>query len=266
MVLKEILVLLDKSPLAADRLDLALILAQQHQAGIVGLNVVTHSLFEALQRSHPDGEPGLQEMFLDKCAQAGVRATWQGIDVKSLTGSVAEIVNHHACFADLVIVGQTDQAARERSNEADLPERVVLGSGKPVLIVPYAGTFTSIGDKVLVAWKSGRESARALSDAAPLLKNAGSVSIFEVKPSEAELDNMGRLCAHLASHGIQAKAETSIVTELAIGDVLLNRVADEGNDLLVMGAFAHTHFGTYVLGDVAKHVLRHMTVPVLMSH
>jgi nucleotide-binding universal stress UspA family protein len=266
MVLKDILVLLDKSPHAANRLDLAIRLAQQHQAGVTGLNVVSHSLFEVLQRTPPDEETGLQEMFLHKCSQAGVASTWHGVDIRARTSSVAEIVNHHACFADLVIVGQTEQAAKERSNEADLPERVVLGSGKPVLIVPYAGSFTSLGDRVLVAWKSGRESARALADVLPLLKKACAVSIFEVNPSDAELDNMERLCAHLEHHEIQAKTETSIVTELAVGDVLLNKVADEGSELLVMGAYAHTHFGTYVLGDVAKHVLKHMTVPVLMSH
>jgi nucleotide-binding universal stress UspA family protein len=33
-----------------------------------------------------------------------------------------------------------------------------------------------------------------------------------------------------------------------------------------MGAFAQTRLGTPALGDVARHILKYMTVPVLMSH
>jgi nucleotide-binding universal stress UspA family protein len=266
MALKDILVLMDNSPHAVERLDLAIQLAQHHQAGIIGLNVFTHSLLELLQRTTPAEEQDLQEMFLYKSAQAGVAATWHSAETKPLANSVAEVVNHFACFADLVVIGQTEYAAKEKNGEGDLPERIVMGSGKPVLIVPYAVTFSSLGNRVLVAWKSGRESTRVISDSVPLLKNAGTVSIFEVNPSVDEKDAMERLCTYLAHHEIHARVETSKVTELGIGDVLLNQVSDEGSDLLIMGAFAHNHFGSYVLGDVAKHVLKHMTVPVLMSH
>jgi glutamate dehydrogenase len=160
----------------------------------------------------------------------------------------------------------SDHGARDKVVEADLPERVVLGSGKPVLIVPYTGSFSSVGDRVLIAWKSGRESSRALTDALPLLKRADAVSVFEVNPTDGEKDDMERLCAYLERHDVPARMETSIVTELVVGDVLLNRLADEGSDLLVMGACAQSHFGAAVIGEVARHVLRHMTVPIFMSH
>jgi nucleotide-binding universal stress UspA family protein len=117
-----------------------------------------------------------------------------------------------------------------------------------------------------VAWKTNRESSRALNDALPLLKRSGHVHVIQVNPTDQGREDLERLCAHLAAHAVSARTETSIVTELGIGDVLLNRIADGGNDLLVMGAYAYTHFGNYVLGDVARHILRHMTVPVLMSH
>jgi nucleotide-binding universal stress UspA family protein len=56
------------------------------------------------------------------------------------------------------------------------------------------------------------------------------------------------------------------VSGTEVGDTLLNRVCEEGFDLLVMGAYAHTPQGKIVLGSVARHLLEHMTVPVLMSH
>jgi nucleotide-binding universal stress UspA family protein len=48
--------------------------------------------------------------------------------------------------------------------------------------------------------------------------------------------------------------------------MLLNRCADEGIDLLVMGAFAQSRRGQQTLGDVGRYLLEFMTVPVLMSH
>ncbi|MFX7996900.1 hypothetical protein ABTK59_20175, partial [Acinetobacter baumannii] len=51
----------------------------------------------------------------------------------------------------------------------DFVETLILESGRPVLVVPYAGRFTSVAQRVLVAWSGGRESARALHDAMPLM-------------------------------------------------------------------------------------------------
>jgi len=266
MGLKNILVHLDTQPHTEERLDCALALANKVGARIIGLSVITHSLLDPAEQDAIRAEINLQEMFERKVEQAGVHAEWQRVDVRVLQSSVAEVVNHYACFADLVVVGQPDTRSKHASGNADLPARVILGSGRPVLIVPYAGSFTTIGENVLVAWHAGRESSRSLNDALPILKRADHVHLFEINPSEQAREDLERLCAHLADHSVTARAETSVVTELAIGDVLLNRVADGGSDLLVMGAYAYTHFGTYVLGEIARHIMRHMTVPVLMSH
>jgi nucleotide-binding universal stress UspA family protein len=47
---------------------------------------------------------------------------------------------------------------------------------------------------------------------------------------------------------------------------LLSRVADEGTDMLVMGGYGHSRIREVIMGGVTHHILRHMTVPVLMSH
>ena len=41
---------------------------------------------------------------------------------------------------------------------------------------------------------------------------------------------------------------------------------DVGADLLVMGAYGHARLREMVLGGATRHILQHMTVPVLMSH
>jgi nucleotide-binding universal stress UspA family protein len=48
--------------------------------------------------------------------------------------------------------------------------------------------------------------------------------------------------------------------------VLLSRVADLGADMIVAGAYHHSHLRETLLGGVSRDLLDHMTVPVLMSH
>jgi nucleotide-binding universal stress UspA family protein len=74
------------------------------------------------------------------------------------------------------------------------------------------------------------------------------------------------ICEHLERHGVKAAPERVIVSNSSVGDALLNRACEEGFDLVVMGAYAHTPQGKLALGSVAKHLLKQMTVPVLMSH
>jgi hypothetical protein len=47
---------------------------------------------------------------------------------------------------------------------------------------------------------------------------------------------------------------------------LLSHIADQGSDLLVMGAYGHSRLRELVLGGVTRTILREMTVPVLMAH
>ena len=44
----------------------------------------------------------------------------------------------------------------------------MIDSGRPVLVVPYAGTFERVGRRVLVAWDGTREANRGLSRARAL--------------------------------------------------------------------------------------------------
>jgi nucleotide-binding universal stress UspA family protein len=48
--------------------------------------------------------------------------------------------------------------------------------------------------------------------------------------------------------------------------MLLSRAADKGADLIVMGAYGHSRLRELVLGGATRHILEHMTVPVLMAH
>lgn len=266
MELKNILIVLDCSPSCTARLELAIKLSKQHAARLVGLYIVSHGFFEPKQNEAASHIDQVRSDFNEATSRVGVDAHWIGVDKSIMGVGIAEIVNQHAYYHDLVVVGQDEPGNVERSLPSDLPERVVLGSGRPVLIVPYAGNYTQFGQRIMLAWKAGRESARVANDAMPLLKKAAEVYVVEVNSPTPDAIHAEMFCTHLQLHGVAAKPENIPAPEVTVGDALLNRISVEGDDLLVMGAYAHTRLGSLTLGDVARHILKHMTVPVLMSH
>jgi nucleotide-binding universal stress UspA family protein len=178
------------------------------------------------------------------------------------------VVIEHGRSADLIVTGQTDPDW-EASPLQDVAEHLALESGRPVLVVPYVGRYPEIGRNVVIAWKAGRESARAVFDALPILEQAEQVQILEIDESGgrrngAAVDNT--IAVALARHGLKPTVRTSIAGDISIGDEILSRLADMGADLLVMGAYGHSRMRELVFGGVTRHVAKHMTVPTLFSH
>lgn len=65
---------------------------------------------------------------------------------------------------------------------------------------------------------------------------------------------------------MKAEAAYLKAEDIDVGNMLLSRIADEDADLLVMGAYGRSRLREIVLGGATRHILDHMTVPVLMSH
>jgi nucleotide-binding universal stress UspA family protein len=179
---------------------------------------------------------------------------------------IASVVMEHGRAADLIVAGQTDPDW-DLSPLLDFPERLALESGRPVLVIPYVGRYPRIGRNVVIAWKPGRESARAVFDALPLLKGAENVHILEIKRRDQHgLAPDTSIAAALARHGIKPSIRTSVAPDISVGDELLSRLSDLDADLLVMGAYGHSRMRELVFGGVTRHIARHMTVPTLFSH
>ncbi|HEX2115333.1 MAG TPA: universal stress protein [Alphaproteobacteria bacterium] len=135
--------------------------------------------------------------------------------------------------------------------------------------MPYVGSPHDFGHRVIVAWNGSREAARAMGDAMPLLRQAQSVCVVSIN---AEGETQGQpgpaaeLTRRLADHGIQAEPQVLRSDDISAADMLLSRIADLGADSLVMGCFGHSRLREIVLGGTTRDVLRHATVPVLLSH
>ncbi|MFD1624246.1 universal stress protein [Azospirillum griseum] len=273
MSYKHILVHLDSSPHVGARLDAAITLAQRHGAFLRGLfaqndrnatSVIARRssdhLAEAAVRS--------QALFSEKLAAAGVNGQWHGLTHGEHNHVIREAIIWSR-FADLTILGQYDREVGSDGAPEELNEQVVLNSGRPVLVIPYAGSFPVIGKRVAVAWNAEREAARALADSLPLLEKADEVTVITVLTQAAagapESPRVG-LLDHLAFHGITAEQTHFTVSDIGAMDALLARTMDTGADLLVMGAHGHYGFPFLHRGSGTRHVLRTCPVPILLSH
>ncbi len=272
MAYKDILLHLDNSPSCPARIELAISIARTHGAHVKGLFVVSHAYYNPRNvRGVTEAALKLEAHFTEKASQAGISFEWLYVDWSVIGVSITEIIDLYAYYSDLVIISQPDLGSQNVGTPADLPERLGLGSGRPLLVVPYSGVFSSAVERVMIAWKSGRESSRVVNDAMPFLEKARHVTIVTIHTSVSDSDSterdVQRLCTYLSRHQVTAvHDQVQASSNFPLGDVLLNHACEQKMDLLAMGAFASTRRGNFVLGPVAKHLMSQMTLPVMISH
>jgi nucleotide-binding universal stress UspA family protein len=285
MSYKTILVHLSDSRRAEKILSPALQLAERYNAHLIGLHAhapvnappvsmpYTSEVLARLASQVRSNAEGIADTFLRMSKGRPFVAEWQMHKVAQT--ELATDVLSQGRSADLIIAGQTD-GAWDLSPLLDFPERLALESGRPVLVIPHAGSHANIGRNVVIAWKSGRESARAVFDALPFLKDAANVHILEYAESgrsDGILAADTSIAAALARHGIKpiihsdvAPGLRALAPDTRVGDQILSRLVDLDADLLVMGAYGHSRMRELIFGGVTRHLMKQMTVPTLFSH
>jgi nucleotide-binding universal stress UspA family protein len=274
MALKDILVHVDNSQQSQRRVDAAINLAAAHHAHLIGLYVMSYPYIAGHIRAQIS--PEFIDQHLEAVRQAAAKAetdftarlTRAGIKVewRSLEGDPVAVLALHSRYADIAVVGQPDSKESETTSDAVMADKLILSVGRPVLVIPNSGAYPVIGERILVAWDASRHAARALHDAIPFLLSAKHVSVVTVNPKGVEKEPGADICLHLARHGIKAEAAHLTASDFDAGGALLARAADQKIDLFVMGAYGHARWREIVLGGVTRHMLEHMTMPVLLSH
>ena len=280
--LRSILLHVDASPRSAARFQLARELGLQHGAVVTALYAVSSSylaqplaftegsaaVLPMLEQIDTDRRLAAKALF-DREQKPGAPAMrWADVGTDpAVKGFAAQ-----ALYADLLVLGQRDASDPLADGEpADFVESVLFASGRPALIVPYAGALTSVGRDVLVAWQPTREAARAVTGALPLLQRARNVHVVGWAADAAQTQ-AGRLdlAGYLHSHGVEPRVQyhgaASGESEGEVGERLLSLAADVQADLLVMGCYGHSRARELVLGGASRTILRSMTLPVLMAH
>ncbi|RZM01973.1 MAG: universal stress protein [Variovorax sp.] len=271
---RSILVHVDSSRHAVERVRTARRIAEAFDAQGTGM----HCAVSAILR-YPHGLDALSAEAIDafadidrRChAQARAafvegRAGSERLLWEEASGNEPFDFARRACYADLLIVGQRDDAdaSADELPPTFLPS-LLVGSGRPALVLPFIGAQANLGRRILIGWKETREAARAVSAALPWLRGAARVDAVCHGPGAA--DALARLAQYLRAHGVTPALRASDAPDASdMGERLLSLAADVEADLLVMGCYGHSRAREWLLGGATRTVLETMTLPVLMSH
>ena len=273
MAYKEIVVHVGPDERSAVRLDAAVELAERHEGKVTGIYVLSRlivpgfasfelstEVYKRLDTEQRALSEEAERQFAERMAKSTAPSEW-----RLTTGDPVDALTTSAHYADIAVVGQTDPD--DANSLSGLADSVVLGAGGPVLVWPYAGSFSANAETIMLAWNSTREAKRALSDALPIMQQASRVIVLGIDTGDGKHIPGADVSAYLARHGVSAEARHTVSSsDLGASDALLSEISDLGAGLLVMGGYGHHRMREVLLGGVTRDILRQMTVPVVMSH
>lgn len=278
MSFRQFVVLVDEAVAAGPRVKAAADLARRQGAHLTGafltsayvrqymaaesLTALPPEVVQRVLTGHDDAVAKIaaeaQGKFEAACADAGVEHGWR-------------MVSGDSPQAFLALTRRSDLTIFPRQAKACLSEhgltaaQVTLASGGPVLITPDDDYAPSVGRRVLVAWNGGREAARALQDAWPVLERAEMVHVLTVSP-EGEGGPDGLLQSLLARHGVKAELITDPSRDESAVEVIARQVVELDIDLLVMGLYGRPRLQELLLGGVSRAMLAESQIPIFASH
>jgi len=184
-------------------------------------------------------------------------------DWTDAVGGLSAELEAAAAFSDLIVVNrQLDDfpIPNMRAVAGDL----VLRSGKPILAVPQEARGLNVCGRVVICWDGSACAAAAMRAAIPLLKLAESVTILEV--DEGGPSTIEDAAEYLSRNDIHATGHRRHPLSRTAAEVILDEVAQERADYVVMGGFSHLRFAEALFGGVTRTMLTRSPVPILMAH
>jgi len=259
------------------RLQVAGELAERFESAIIGVAAAQFAppLYftdgAQAQRLIEEGEASVRRRLADLEAEfrtamknRGGRAEW-----RSAMDFPARFILAQVRCADIVVSGGQSPAFSDAFALAS-PKDLVMQAGRPLLVVPDRVNWLDLRS-VLVAWKDTPEARRAVTDALPMLRKAGDVTVVEIPEQgddrSAVMAGVTDVAAWLARHGISASARIADSARSETAAAQLEKIAgDVGAGLIVAGAYGHSRFRELILGGVTQHLVTQSSRCVLLSH
>lgn len=270
MSYKDILLYIDDGASNDERMKTAFDLAKVHVAQITGVTLAAHKPDQGDTMEDRAGERAANNR-MERFAEAAKK---QGlfVNTKVILGNAGSATREIAKFArnfDLVILRQANPQKESATLIDAVAEQVLLLSGRPIFFMPYIGAHRIPCKRAMIAWDGSPSASRAVHDALPLLAGLDEVVILVIegkkKTAKGEL-LVDDLSNHLAHHEIKTVVRRHSKDSLGVPTIILNEIADNDIDLLVMGGYGTPNIQQKVFGGVTRTLLSIMVVPVIMSH
>jgi nucleotide-binding universal stress UspA family protein len=257
------------------RLEIARETAERFDAHVIGITAAQYSpppyfmSGEQAQRLLDDGRADIRNRIavLETQFRNALQSRSDRLEWRSAEDFPARYIVQEARAADIVIVGQDGGGRLGDPFEQASPSDLVMQTGRPLLVVPDAGTRLDLRS-VLVAWKDTTEARRGVFDSLPLLRKARDVTVAELISDEAHRSaaqaRLDDVIGWLSRHGVAARAQ--IADDRGHTATQLESIAaDVGAGLVIAGAYGHSRFREWVLGGVTRQLVNPSTRCSLLS-
>ena len=275
MAYKDILVYVDEGASNQERVATAFNMAKMHNARLTGITL------SALQPEHlkVKEKKAIKNICLkeaeDRMADFVEQAKAEGIEYNAqiIKGEASKAATQLAKIArnyDITILRQANPNNCNYSTMETVAEQVILLGGRPVFFMPYIGAHRIPCKKGMIAWDGTPAATRSVHNALPILSRLEEVSILVVqegkqKTAKGEL-LVDDLAEHLKRHGIQATVRRVTAGTFDVPTVILNEIAENDIDIIVMGGYGTPNLKQKIFGGVTRTLLSSMIIPVVMSH
>ncbi len=278
-MITDILVCLEGSTSSDRAIDLAIEIARELSARLVGLAIVDEPHIRAgaatgiggasykqhrddvlLEDAHKKAEDWLL-LFEARCREAGIAAR-----VVELRGRPAPKILEEMQSHDMTLIGRNANFLFETKDEdVETRDNVLHRAGKPVIVVPEEPVKT--GPDLMVAYDGSSASNRALRAlAASGLANGRKVHVASVEDDGEEAWEMASRGVDLLRTLSIASKPRSVVSALPIAEAILEARGKLGAGMLVMGAYTRSRLSEMIWGSVTRTLLEKCPVPIFLHH
>jgi nucleotide-binding universal stress UspA family protein len=177
-------------------------------------------------------------------------------------GSPLERILFYARHSDLIVMGRR---SRPNGLAPDFLERLLLGSGRPLLIA--SASAPRAFSNIMVCWRESADAARAVAVAGPFLAQANRVIFATVaEKSDYTVAAMHDAVDQFSWHGVTAEVQIIAPNGRPAEEVLAAAARNCQADLVVAGAYGHSRMREIVFGGCTQSLIQHADRPILLMH
>ncbi len=291
MAIKTILVPLDESAASAEALETAFLVADRFEAHVDVLHVMSRPtdvapfMFdrlsdklrqtfetEALEDAR-EKAASIRTVFNECCERHQVRIAATPAEAPDTPvtaawheefGRVSEVLVRRGRLSDMMAVARPrpSRSRIRRSPAGENLQAVILGSGRPLLLVPPAWRAKPV-EHIAIGWNESLEASRALAMMMPCLPIMKRVTVLTSRKRES---SAAEVLKYIAWHGKDADIQWLSASGDAVGEQMLDMCTEIGAEVLLVGGFSTTRARQMLFGGVTRHLLRHAEILTVMVH
>ncbi|OED37441.1 hypothetical protein AB833_23770 [Chromatiales bacterium (ex Bugula neritina AB1)] len=288
MAIKSVLVPLNEGERCFDVLQSAFVVARRFGAHITAVHArqdtasvpfvfsnLTGALKEAVLQETAQASQRVAgkigERFVAACESAGVEITETGTFSDEVTASFevvegrpVDVLIERARLSDVTAIASPQLGVNtvRQTPVGETLESIMLGSGRPVLIVPQKWDARHC-ENAAIGWNESVQSSRALAMTIPWLRMMGNVTLVV---SRERSRRVALVQDYLRTHGIEAGVKILNRGEKSSGEALLDRCREMKADFLVVGGYSRARPRQLLFGGVTRHLMKNTDIVTVMVH